>query len=141
MLKFQTSTQYALQMLGLMYENRQMLTRATDLAEKIGKTYLYAVKVLGMLKEKGLVKSEQGCNGGYCLARDPEKISVYDVVCAVDNEVAICNDKMAFGDRRLKNYFTNLQEAMVLSLKRESILSLFADSTLTKTTARAHHNG
>ncbi len=134
MLRFQASTQYALGMLGVMYKNKNGLTRATDMAEKIGTTYLYAIKILGMLKEKGIVCSEQGCNGGYRMAREPEKITVYDVVRAVDGELMLCADHVSPGYERIGKYFESLQGMIMLSLKRESVLSLFDERALSNVT-------
>lgn len=125
MLKFQISTQYALQMLGIMYEKKGALIRAADMAETIGTSYLYAIKILGILKDKGIVKSEQGCNGGYRMAQAPEKITIYDVVCAIDGEIVICSELSGEGDKRVGQYFVDLKGLITSNLKRESILSLF----------------
>ena len=46
-------------------------------------------KVLQRLARKGLVQSQQGMNGGYVLARDPSKISIVDVVEALEGPIGI----------------------------------------------------
>jgi Rrf2 family protein len=44
----------------------------------------YLAKVLQMLGRAGLVRSQRGLHGGFVLARPPGKISVLEVVNAVD---------------------------------------------------------
>src|SRR4051812_29884258 len=44
----------------------------------------YLAKVLHSLSRAELITSQRGPNGGSVLARDPAKLSVYDVISAVD---------------------------------------------------------
>jgi Rrf2 family protein len=44
--------------------------------------------ILGELRHAGLVRSHRGAEGGFRLARDPHKISVADVIRAVDGPLA-----------------------------------------------------
>jgi Rrf2 family protein len=46
-------------------------------------------KVLQKLARKGLLVSQQGMNGGYILARDPARISIVDVVEALEGPISI----------------------------------------------------
>src|SRR5688572_31801088 len=46
-------------------------------------------KILQRLARKGLVVSQQRTHGGYVLARDPSKISIVDVVEALDGPIGI----------------------------------------------------
>jgi Rrf2 family protein len=46
-------------------------------------------KILQRLARKGLVLSQQGTHGGYVLARDPSKISIVDVIEALDGPIGI----------------------------------------------------
>ena len=52
----------------------------------------YLAKVLRQLSRAGLVHSQRGPNGGSVLTRDPEEISVLDVVQAVDplKRIEVC---------------------------------------------------
>src|SRR3954464_5875360 len=43
----------------------------------------YLAKILQSLSRAGLVQSQRGLHGGSVLARDPEEISLYDVVTAI----------------------------------------------------------
>jgi len=46
-------------------------------------------KILQRLARKGILVSQQGTRGGYVLARDPAKISIVDVIEALDGPIGI----------------------------------------------------
>ena len=46
-------------------------------------------KMLQRLARKGLLLSQQGTHGGYVLARDPSKISIVDVMEAIEGPIGI----------------------------------------------------
>ena len=46
-------------------------------------------KILQRLARKGLVVSQQGTRGGYVLGRDPARISIVDVLEALDGPIGI----------------------------------------------------
>lgn len=45
-------------------------------------------QILLALKRQGLLRSKKGPNGGYSLAKDPDKISVADVIRVMDGPLA-----------------------------------------------------
>ncbi|MFH1790554.1 MAG: RrF2 family transcriptional regulator [Candidatus Omnitrophota bacterium] len=49
----------------------------------------YLEQLLHKLKNRGIVRSVRGTRGGYVLAADPSGITVYDVVKALEGDVAI----------------------------------------------------
>jgi Rrf2 family protein len=57
---------------------------ASKLAEMTDVSASYLAKQLQALSRAGLVTSVQGKSGGYVLTRSPEKISVLDVVLAIE---------------------------------------------------------
>ena len=58
--------------------------RIREISESHGIPERYLVQILLQLKGSGLVASTRGAAGGYRLARDPETISVREVLSAVD---------------------------------------------------------
>ena len=46
-------------------------------------------KLLKLLGKAGLVESLRGAHGGYRLARSPERISIADIVCALEGPIAL----------------------------------------------------
>lgn len=59
-----------------------------DLASRQEISAKYLEQLLIPLKSAGLVKSVRGARGGYLLAREPEAISLYDVVRSLEGPLA-----------------------------------------------------
>jgi Rrf2 family iron-sulfur cluster assembly transcriptional regulator len=53
--------------------------------QKISLSYLE--QLFGKLRRRGLVESVRGPGGGYCLARDASKVTVADIICAVEETI------------------------------------------------------
>lgn len=58
---------------------------AKSIAKKIKAPQNYLGKMLQSLSYKKIVISKKGMGGGFRLARDPKKISLYEVVGLIDN--------------------------------------------------------
>ena len=57
---------------------------AKDVADAYGIPAQLLAKILQRLTKTGLLRSSAGMNGGYALARDPRKISAFEVIHAID---------------------------------------------------------
>ncbi len=62
---------------------------ARDLAEETALPLPMVSKILKVLGRYGLLVSHRGVKGGYSLARDPDQISMIDIVAALEGPVAI----------------------------------------------------
>src|SRR5467141_1133097 len=62
-------------------------TSVRDLAQRTGLPQPYLEQILLALKGAGLVRSKRGVGGGYVLARDPEEITLSEIVSAVDGPI------------------------------------------------------
>lgn len=62
---------------------------AREIAEEYRIPAQLLAKVLQKLVRNGLLISQQGTRGGYGLARDPSKISIVDVIEALDGPIGI----------------------------------------------------
>lgn len=58
---------------------------AAGIAREIGAPQNYLGKLLKTLAEEGILESQKGFGGGFRLAREPKKISLYDVVEPLEN--------------------------------------------------------
>lgn len=67
--------------------------RASASAKEIADSYQIPLPLLAKLLQKmakaGFIKSEQGTNGGYRLARDPALISALEVIRAIDGPIIL----------------------------------------------------
>lgn len=60
---------------------------ATVIAERRRIPEKYLVHILLQMKRVGLIRSLRGAQGGYMLAKPPEKITLLDIVEAIDGPV------------------------------------------------------
>ena len=57
---------------------------AAEIAEQIGAPRNYLGKLLKMLADQGLLESQKGKGGGFRLAREPDQISLYEIMEPLD---------------------------------------------------------
>jgi FeS assembly SUF system regulator len=62
---------------------------ARDVAAETHLPLPMASKILKALVRGGLLESHRGVNGGYCLARAPEEISVADIITAIEGPIGM----------------------------------------------------
>ncbi len=73
---------------------------ATLIATRQDLSVAYLEQLLHRLKKRGLVNSIRGPRGGYVLAKDPQRITMADVVGILDGENGMRNGKSREGARR-----------------------------------------
>jgi Rrf2 family transcriptional regulator, nitric oxide-sensitive transcriptional repressor len=72
--------EYALMALKFMSQKYAgQLTSAKEICQSTGIPFDATSKVMQLMAQKGILKSEQGAHGGYLIARDLTKVSFYDV--------------------------------------------------------------
>ncbi|CAG4925607.1 RrF2 family transcriptional regulator [Paraburkholderia saeva] len=86
-----TGVEYGLHCLIYLTEPAPGVPEASvrDLAELQGVPADYVAKLFTKLHKAGLVVATEGARGGFALARPAEKISVLDVVIAIDGDKAL----------------------------------------------------
>ena len=90
MLRLSKKADYALiAMKHLALRGDQGSSSAREIAEQYDIPIELLAKVLQRLVRSGLLASHQGTRGGYQLARVPARISVADVIQAIDGPVAV----------------------------------------------------
>ncbi len=62
------------------------LVNSTELGESIGTNPVVVRRIVGRLKEFGLVKVKQGIGGGYFLGRPSTSITLWDIYLAMKKE-------------------------------------------------------
>jgi Rrf2 family iron-sulfur cluster assembly transcriptional regulator len=62
-------------------------TSVRDIAERTALPQPYLEQILLALKGAGLVRSKRGVGGGYTLAREPDRITLAQIVSAVDGPI------------------------------------------------------
>ena len=77
----------ALHTLSHMAGHPDRVRTSADIAEHAGTNPVVVRRVLGRLREAGLLVSEKGHAGGWRLARTPEAITLADVYLALDERL------------------------------------------------------
>lgn len=88
-LRISTRGRYGMRLmvaLALNYGNGTTLLRDISRREGISEKYLGQIVI--PLKSAGLVSSQRGSRGGYALAQPPAKVTVKDVVEAIEGKIA-----------------------------------------------------
>jgi Rrf2 family nitric oxide-sensitive transcriptional repressor len=78
------TAEYALRAVVMLARALEQAHSADEIAESVRVPRRYAHKVLQALVRARLVRSQPGPGGGYSLVRAPEKLSILDVVAAVE---------------------------------------------------------
>ncbi len=124
---------YAIRICCALDETGGMLD-AESIADRVGITKSIALKVLRKLKAKGIVDSQQGAVGGYILLEDPESLTVYGIIEAIEGRV--CISKCLFDDHpcskngmnkvgcKMHIAFTAINQALVERLNAITVRSI-----------------
>ena len=97
MLAFTKQTDYglmALHYLATRFEDNGA-TNAKTIAQKCAMPSELLAKTMQLLAKKGLVESKNGPKGGYVLAKDPDSITIAEVVRAIEGPIAITSCQVA----------------------------------------------
>ncbi len=89
-MRLTTKTSYGIRALidlAIMHGAGKPLT-IKNISQREGISSVYLEQIFNKLKNHGIVKSVRGPKGGYILARDPEKVSVYDAIEALEGGVS-----------------------------------------------------
>jgi FeS assembly SUF system regulator len=88
MLRISKLTDYAILVMVELSRNRELLS-AQAVADRVHVETPTASKVLKLLAGSGLLESYRGANGGYRVNRAAEKISVAEVISAIEGPIAM----------------------------------------------------
>lgn len=94
MLKLSKLSDYATMLATAMASDPDRIFAAQELAARAHVSAPTTAKLLKLMAKSDLVESVRGARGGYRLRRSPEKITVADVISAVEGPIALtqCSD-------------------------------------------------
>ena len=105
-LLYSKAAEYAIRaMVSLAEQPEGQLIQLKEVAAKEEIPFHFLAKTMQILSRKGLVKSHRGPRGGFCLARKPDEITLFDVVDPIDHianydeicilGIDVCSDEAA----------------------------------------------
>ena len=133
MLRFSKKADYALIALKDLASHPVRSSSAREIAGRYDIPVELMAKVLQRLTRMGMVASHQGTRGGYHLARDAARISVAEVIQAIDGPVLVtaCSDEDESCDQyakcNVRDPLWRLKDRIVQSLAAFTVDELASD--------------
>ena len=115
---------YAMRVVWALCDMKQHTVK--DICDKEFVPLDFAYKILKKLEHNGITRSTRGRNGGYSLAKPPSKISMLDVLLAIDSRLFISDDVEGRSNKnrkrcRISEEFGMLQGSWVDSLRERTL--------------------
>lgn len=119
----------ALHTLSHMAGDPDRMRTSADIAEHSGTNPVVVRRVLGRLRDAGLLTSEKGHAGGWRLAREPDSITLADVYLALDESLIAsgnedhapnCSVEHAL-HRRVSSIMKEIEQSLVNRLSETTI--------------------
>ncbi len=136
MLRLSKKAEYALMALkDLASRPESGAASAREIAERYGIPAELMAKVLQRLVRQDLLASHHGTRGGYQLARAPERISVADVIEAIDGPVMVTgcttvdDECEQFATCNIRDPLWRIKDQIVQALTSYSLQALAADES------------
>ncbi len=89
MIKIGRLTDYGIVLMSFMASHRDRAHNASEVAEEVHLPAPTVSKLLRELAREGLLESQRGAKGGYVLARDPDRISVAEIITVLEGPIAL----------------------------------------------------
>lgn len=122
----------ALHTLSHMAGEPDRVRTSADIAEHAGTNPVFVRRVLGPLRDAGLLTSEKGHAGGWLLARAPEEITLADVYLALDESLVASADDTHVPEcsvenalhRRVADVLEDVEKSLISRLRETSIVEV-----------------
>lgn len=132
-MQLQMTTDYALRILVHLATEKRVVS-STDLAKQLSIPAKYVLRVGNKLRVSGFADTVTGVQGGYALGKNPEDISLHDVVVAIEGDIKINrgleSERVGSQDTVpvcvVHEFFGNVQECLEAKLKSVTIATLLA---------------
>ncbi|GIT90642.1 transcriptional regulator [Jannaschia pagri] len=119
----------ALHTLGHMAADPAQMQTSTQIAEHAGTNPVVVRRVLGKLRQAGLLVSEKGHAGGWRLARPPEEITLADIYLALEENLVSSEPeddtpRCAVEDavqRKVTSVLQDIEQSLVTQLRATSL--------------------
>lgn len=126
----------ALHTLSHMAGDPDRMRTSSDIAEHAGTNPVVVRRVLGRLREAGLLTSEKGHAGGWRLARAPDSITLADVYIALDESLIASNEQDHEPEcslehalhRRVSSVMREVEQSLIARLGETTISEVRGDA-------------
>lgn len=143
MIKISKLSDYAIVVLSELSRARGQIVTATMLSQSTRIPEPTVAKVLKILSKHDIVQSTRGAHGGYHMARDPQSITVHELIVALEGPVAITSCAHNSTDRcKVEEFCTvrggwqKINDAVIATLDGIFLTDLITQSVAQKTPMR-----
>lgn len=127
-----SASKYALQIVIYLANNRKVgKIRAEEIAKRLHLAAPYAGKVLQPLSHSGILSSTKGPNGGFSIGKEPDKITLLEIIEIFEGEEVLRSCVMT--SCACSNYENGQEECKVhsaISPGREQLLDSLRNRTV-----------
>lgn len=103
-----------------------------EIARETGISPTYFTKMTANLREKGLIRSDQGARGGFFLSKPPDQTTLYQIIIACEGTVTLnrCLEDPAACSRdatawcKVRRHLSRIQTDMERELKSVTLADL-----------------
>ncbi|HRY14010.1 MAG TPA: Rrf2 family transcriptional regulator [Syntrophomonadaceae bacterium] len=118
--------------LYLAHKDSQEWVDAQTISEHEAIPIRFLLKIMPCLTKAGIVKSHRGVRGGYALARQPQDISLLDVIEAIEGPIYLnrCLEDEAHCSKQsapacpIHRTLSDIQDQLVLELSRRTFAQM-----------------
>ncbi len=131
MLKLSKSVEYSL--LALLYiseQNNNSLLSSKLISEKLDIPYELLSKLLQKMVKKEIIKSEQGKYGGYRLLIPLKKLTISDIITAIDENIQIADCTFPEATKKNCNKIDSCKIKTPFNIIQNKIIGIFESVTL-----------
>jgi Rrf2 family protein len=86
MLKLSKKVEYGILALQYIANNSEQKASAREMSDMLNIPFEFLSKTLQQLMRNGLILSQKGPQGGYILSREPDKISIAEIIDALEEK-------------------------------------------------------
>ncbi len=91
-MRLSTKSRYAVtSLLDMVMNSGKGPVSLAEISRRQGISLSYLEQLFAKMRRNNLVVSTRGPGGGYSLSTEPEKVSISDIICAVDDKVEVTN--------------------------------------------------
>ena len=114
----------ALHTLSHMAAEPERMRTSEEIAGHVSTNPVVVRRVLGELKKSGLLKSEKGHAGGWCLGRNPQEVTLADIYLALGERLVSGGERIGHSQCEIENNLYEKISAILGKLEKDLIQQL-----------------
>lgn len=129
-MKLKNETHYSIKAIRVLYENRGIkLLKAKEIAEIESIPVKFLYPILRKLSKENLIIIERGINGGYMASNNLEKITLYDLLVIMEDDISLSfckssNECTKLGCCNVSDAFSQVDDGIRMALNNIKLIDI-----------------